>query len=641
VGALFEAARLLYSVAPWKTASDDQILRMDIPQLGVEGACLSIIGALGQSLGFVVFPTLAGFEAFQEVAGKSSRSEGPIDLGTTMLSLTFERGADVPASLRREVAEHGWPLAGPHAYPRVDHRERDGLGRPLTDRDLRFVSAIASSLGAFFRKHGSIAAGDQPVCESWSSNDGLEVRITAPYEAGRLFAENDPRPAAAAQKTGRNQPCPCGSGKKYKKCCLPASEAAAATPSPAPVHERDYALVAQMRRYAKRRFGEAWERRDADFADAPEALAFRTAWSVYGAEVEGRTVASWFADESGASLAADERAWLAAQQRAWLSVWEVLEVVPGESVTVRDLLSGEERRVHEVGGSAVLVRRDAILARVVDHEGLSLFCGTHPRPLPPFETAEVLRRARSKLRRQGAVPLERLRQAAIGPFLIARWEEAVAAMEARSRIPPRLHNTDGDELLLTTDHFSLEPGARAEVEARLRALDGAQPPEEHGEGCFSFVRAGNATVKNLESTLIARAWLSEDALKQESNSVARADDLRRRIEGACAGLVRHRAREHSDPFALAERSPAAPEPEPPPEQVQALLRDLKERHYADWPDQPLPALDGKTPRAAARTQQGRAQVDLLLRQMENREERLPAAERADLSRLRARLGLQD
>jgi uncharacterized protein YecA (UPF0149 family) len=22
-------------------------------------------------------------------------------------------------------------------------------------------------------------------------------------------------------KVGRNEPCPCGSGKKYKKCCLP------------------------------------------------------------------------------------------------------------------------------------------------------------------------------------------------------------------------------------------------------------------------------------------------------------------------------------------------------------------------------------------------------------------------------------
>jgi len=26
-------------------------------------------------------------------------------------------------------------------------------------------------------------------------------------------------PVVAGQKTGRNDPCPCGSGKKYKKCC--------------------------------------------------------------------------------------------------------------------------------------------------------------------------------------------------------------------------------------------------------------------------------------------------------------------------------------------------------------------------------------------------------------------------------------
>lgn len=29
-------------------------------------------------------------------------------------------------------------------------------------------------------------------------------------------------------KVGRNQPCPCGSGKKYKQCCLAADEAATA-----------------------------------------------------------------------------------------------------------------------------------------------------------------------------------------------------------------------------------------------------------------------------------------------------------------------------------------------------------------------------------------------------------------------------
>ncbi|MFN5406165.1 SEC-C metal-binding domain-containing protein, partial [Bradyrhizobium sp.] len=28
-----------------------------------------------------------------------------------------------------------------------------------------------------------------------------------------------PNPFAAFGKIGRNDPCPCGSGKKYKRCC--------------------------------------------------------------------------------------------------------------------------------------------------------------------------------------------------------------------------------------------------------------------------------------------------------------------------------------------------------------------------------------------------------------------------------------
>jgi preprotein translocase subunit SecA len=28
------------------------------------------------------------------------------------------------------------------------------------------------------------------------------------------------RPVTKSLGIGRNQPCPCGSGKKYKKCCL-------------------------------------------------------------------------------------------------------------------------------------------------------------------------------------------------------------------------------------------------------------------------------------------------------------------------------------------------------------------------------------------------------------------------------------
>jgi len=31
---------------------------------------------------------------------------------------------------------------------------------------------------------------------------------------------NRPEFSPLAQKVGRNDPCPCGSGRKYKKCCL-------------------------------------------------------------------------------------------------------------------------------------------------------------------------------------------------------------------------------------------------------------------------------------------------------------------------------------------------------------------------------------------------------------------------------------
>jgi SWIM/SEC-C metal-binding protein len=32
-------------------------------------------------------------------------------------------------------------------------------------------------------------------------------------------ALHPPEPVVAATKVGRNDPCPCGSGKKFKKCC--------------------------------------------------------------------------------------------------------------------------------------------------------------------------------------------------------------------------------------------------------------------------------------------------------------------------------------------------------------------------------------------------------------------------------------
>jgi len=62
--------------------------------------------------------------------------------------------------------------------------------------------------------------------------------------------------ASCLMKIGRNVPCPCGSGKKYKRCCLRADEHPASTDAPAVLPEavrRAFAAMQQseVKRLAK------------------------------------------------------------------------------------------------------------------------------------------------------------------------------------------------------------------------------------------------------------------------------------------------------------------------------------------------------------------------------------------------------
>jgi preprotein translocase subunit SecA len=53
--------------------------------------------------------------------------------------------------------------------------------------------------------------GREPVAAGVASENGGQL-------AGAVAAPNPAAAAAKARKVGRNEPCPCGSGKKYKKC---------------------------------------------------------------------------------------------------------------------------------------------------------------------------------------------------------------------------------------------------------------------------------------------------------------------------------------------------------------------------------------------------------------------------------------
>ncbi len=55
-------------------------------------------------------------------------------------------------------------------------------------------------------------------------NTGLPVDFTEPWPLSMETegnADDDlPTSARSTQRVGRNEPCPCGSGKKFKKCCM-------------------------------------------------------------------------------------------------------------------------------------------------------------------------------------------------------------------------------------------------------------------------------------------------------------------------------------------------------------------------------------------------------------------------------------
>jgi hypothetical protein len=209
---------------------------------------------------------------------------------------------------------------------------------------------------------------------------------------------------------------------------------------------------------------------------------------------------------------------------------------------------------------------------------------------------------------------------------------------------PELRNTDGEPLILTTDHFEIAPGAGGDVTARIAALDGVLPPDpDDADASFDFLRDPRSQSPPARgATLLGSLRLCGDRIRIETNSIARADALRQRVEEACGELVRHRTREHTDPLSEPIQRELAKRPEetPPPE-AQRLTLEFKRSHYAGWLDEALPALGGKSPRAAVRSSAGRGAVDVLLKEMENLEQRSPPGERFDFSELRRRLKLDE
>jgi hypothetical protein len=430
---------------------------------------------------------------------------------------------------------------------------------------------------------------------------------------------------------GRNDPCPCGSGRKYKKCCLPREEAHAAARRPQE-SARDRVMPKLVRFSRSAQFDQDhviaetlfWAGRldgmdddeSADIAGSDDGIVKYTAWFIWDLDIEdGVTVADLFLQQKGRALEADERDYVERVRASHLALYQAEEVEPGRGLLLRELLTKERVFVHERLGSEQIVRYDLLAGRVVTHADVrTVFEGG----LYVFNTRDksdllsILKRYRRKYARQ--FPDEDVASflKRHGMIFNHLWMDFVVR-----RPLPTLRTAEGDEMVFTKSIFDIRD------EAALRSVFESRDDVDESENGV-FIRLEDAG--DFRRTL-GTFRFADGRLVLETISSERDRDGRAWLDATAPGLTTYRATKietMAQALANGHERPASGPQSPgdiPAEVKERIERDMQDEYYRKWLDLPIPALRGRTPREAAASRSLRPQVIDLLRDLENMFER--------------------
>jgi hypothetical protein len=183
-----------------------------------------------------------------------------------------------------------------------------------------------------------------------------------------------------------------------------------------------------------------------------------------------------------------------------------------------------------------------------------------------------------------------------------------------NRRPLRLCNTDGDDLLMHTASFAVaDPGATKQALLQREDVEHDDEEDEYVWSKPTDKRAGMAG----ETVTLGRIAFIDDELVLTVNSTRRFEAARAWLTKLPGISFRDFTTQSIDPGADTPLDSRVSRPEPvevTPQMARELQEFLDERYMA-WIDLPLPALGGKTPRQACRTDTGREQVTMLIRTM--------------------------
>jgi len=481
------------------------------------------------------------------------------------------------------------------------------------------------------------------------------------------------------EKTGRNDSCPCASGKKYKHCCLKVARASDNNPW-SQQHDASGRLTQEMLKFARSRFAgdvlAAWLDFNQDESplsiqeDVEEGQIF-VPYLLFDWDPEPRArrrsrqpemglVARSYLSARGSHLPELEGLILEQATTQPLSFYEVVRSDPGERMVLRDILIGGETEVIERTASRIMRPGDLGYGQLWKLPEVTTLGRLAPVCIPPGRKAAILG-LRAKLRKKIA---KQNRELIAADLIRYREDIRTLYLDLRDlmRQPPRLTNTDGEPLVLHTLTFRTG-SAHAAFEAlaplawgisKKELLKGAKLDEDGALRSVEipWLKRGNRVHEEWENTILGHIKIFGRSLVVDVNSQRRAEKIRAQIERRLGILVTHQRTVTQPPDAMlrkAEGSRTTPkiasearseglsaQPELDPQ-----VREEIQRHFENWIFQKVPALGGRTPLEAVGDPDGKEIVESLLLDWERQNEKTadPGVFHPDINAIRRRLQL--
>ncbi|MGH2954447.1 MAG: SEC-C domain-containing protein [Solirubrobacterales bacterium] len=463
----------------------------------------------------------------------------------------------------------------------------------------------------------------------------------------------------------RNALCPCGSGRKYKQCCLADEESIAAS------DREDERVWRRIQDWARDRHPDEVRRALDAFAAAsggiPEAqIDLACSWVHLDLELSGGgSLAQRYAERE--DLSGREREIARRIAAARLGLHRVLAAEPGAAIELEDVTRGSRVRVRSANVSRHAVTWDLLLGRVMDGEPEPSLWG----PVAfydPNEEAELLAEVERLAAALGVDPDDE----GFAAVFRARALELLRFVPPSRSIEPVFVSVEGDPAA----HSEATWAIADQIEA-LEALDA--PPEliwmgpDPERDCFAWAlplrevlrgRRGlprGAVVLECtplsvseEPTLALEGRIAVGSFEVESGELSFMALSEARLDAACelverrlgkrARLLRREitALEADRVRDRVESAPPKPrDPDVPEEAARELVEAQLERQYRRFLEEPQARLGGLTPREATASAEYADELATLVRGIENSAERARRRGDAfpDVAWIRAELGL--